>query len=179
MIDQTKEGPKQISGPREITLKDNNRQTPFEYKNKWQGKTDENNTQKRPYYNNYNNGYRRGYSGYTGYSGYSGYRKPYYNNYYNKGYRGYNRGYSRGYRNNYRGGYNNYYGRKGYNNGMTSNTGDTNAPKDYRCPSCKNLHKVSTFCPNTGSMVIDNNQLALNYQGSRSDLPVRALQPSI
>jgi hypothetical protein len=169
MIQQTKDGPKQISGPQELSFKDNIKQAPFEYKNRGQGKRDDDQTKQYPYRNNYYN------------KGYSGYRKPYYNNYYNKGYRGYNRGgYYRGYRGNgYRSNYGNYYGRGGYNNRYKSNTGDRNQPKDYRCPSCKNLHKVSTFCPNTGGMIIDNNQLALNYQGSHSDLPVRALQPSI
>jgi hypothetical protein len=180
----TTNGPAAVSQEKDISL-DTKRQEGYKsgYYNKDYTRQLDNYKKdyQKPYGNGYNNNYNR----------YGGYRRPY-NNYsggYNRGYnnyRGYNGGYSRGYRGNYNRGYsyNRGYGRGGYNSGYYRNntynyntqTGEVKEPKDYRCPSCKNLHKISSFCPNTGSMVVNENQLSLNYEGSRQTLPTRTLQ---
>ena len=168
-------GPTQVSPAKDIDLrpKTNN------YNNQYQG----NQYQNKPYQKSYNNTY--------GNKSYGGYKRPYNNNYrggyrnyrgsYNRGYNNnyYRRGYSRGYNNNgYRGNYrnNNYRGGNSNSYNYDTKTNEIRTPRDYRCPSCKNLHKISSFCPNTGKMVVNENQLSLNYEGSHQALPMRTLQ---
>jgi hypothetical protein len=175
----TQKGPAAISQEKEISLDAKKSET---YKQGYYNKE-----YQKPYgeyQRDYTKTYGERYS--NNYPQYGGYRRPYYRGggyYGNRGYsRGYNRGYNRNY-NNYNRGYG--YGRRGYNSGYynrgsyydyKTNTKETKEPKDYRCPSCKALHKISTFCPNTGSMVVNENQLSLNYEGSRQSLPTRTLQ---
>ena len=45
--------------------------------------------------------------------------------------------------------------------------------KIYYCPSCKKQHKITNFCPQTGAMVVDEQQLALNWEDSHRSLLMR------
>ena len=158
--------PKQISGPSEAAIRPPT--------------TEQISTRSRPDNRNYNNNnqyvdeYQKRNPNYRPPSRRGNYKRSYSNdrNYqrnrsnspsrYDDNYRrggGYRRG-------NYRGNY-----RRNYNRNETPEE-RIERLKTHFCPDCKKVHKITSFCPNTGAptAMSSGNQRALNYEGSPGTL---------